>query len=184
MDCSNTIIKSIENISLNSIETPEQCKTDNVIKKDKDCIELKNLEYKNVLMYGNNLKPKDESMNVSILEQILEKESQMNRLDLWPKLDKTDKIIKLKIYAKKMVENYNLTTEEEKQLNNYFLYCLERKYLQKIKDVNYNRETGIIESIPNLHFIEDTRTFYIKKGEKHGNTLKSLAPKNNKTKKF
>lgn len=184
MDLSNTIIKTMENISIESSNVGETGEKTDKVKKDKDCVELKNLEYKNVLMYGNNLKPKDESVNVSILEELLEKESQMNRLDLWPKLDKTDKIIKLKAYAKKLVEKHELNQEEEKRLNNYFLYCLERKYLQKIKDVIYNRELGTIESIPNLHFQEDTRTFYIKKGDKHGNTLKSLAPKNNRTKKF
>ena len=184
MDQSNTIIKTMEDISIESSNVDETGEKTDKVKKDKDCVELKNLEYKNVLMYGNNLKPKDESVNVSVLEELLEKESQMNRLDLWPKLDKTDKIIKLKAYAKILVEKYVLNREEEKQLNNYFLYCLERKYLQKIKDVIYNRELGTIESIPSLYFQEDARTFYIKKGDKHGNTLKSLAPKNNRTKKF
>ena len=114
-------------------------------------------------MYGNNLKPKAESINVSILEELLEKESQLNRLDLWTKLDKTDKIVKLNMYAKTLVEKYSLNKEEEKQLNNYLLYILERKYISKIKDVLYNRETGIIESIPNLIFNEDTRRFLFKK---------------------
>ena len=130
MDLSNTIIKTMENISIETSNADEPGEKIDKVKKDKDCVELKNLEYKNVLMYGNNLKPKDESVNVSVLEELLEKESQMNRLDLWPKLDKTDKIIKLKAYAKILVERHVLNREEEKQLNNYFLYCLERKYLQ------------------------------------------------------
>ena len=135
-------------------------------------------------MYGNNLKPKAESMNVTILEELLEKESQLNKLDMWNKLDKTDKIIKLNNYAKILVKKFLLTSEEEKHLNQYLLYILERKYISKIKDVIYNREIGIIESIPNLIFNEETRRFFIKKGDKHVNTLKSLAPKKNKTHKF
>ena len=177
MDQSNNILESLDNISIQNKDVTSQ-------KKEKECVELKNLEYKNVLMHGNNLKPKAESINVELLEELLEKESQMNKLDLWTKLDKTDKIIKLKAYAKILVKNYNLNDDEEKKLNAYLIYCLERKHISKIKDINYNKSTGVIESIPNLLFNEETRCFYMKKGDKHGNTLKSLAPKKNKTQKF
>lgn len=169
MDASNILINLNKNNTINSE------------KKDKECVELKNLEYKNVLMHGNNLKPKADNINVTLLEALLEKESQMNRLDLWTKLDKTDKIIKLKIYAKMLKNKHQLNEQEDKDLNAYLLYCLERKYISKIKDVNYNRTTGEIESIQNLIFNEDTRSFNIKKNEKHSNTLKSLAPRKNKT---
>jgi len=178
MEISNNIIETLECININAEK--DTTKTS----KNKDCVELKNLEYKNVLMYGNNLKPKAESINVSLLEELLEKESQMNKLDMWTKLDKTDKIIKLNNHSKTLVEKHSLTQEEEKQLNNYLLYVLERKYISKIKDVIYNRETGVIESIPNLIFNEQSRRFFMKKGDKHVNTVKSLAPKKNRTQKF
>ena len=64
----------MENISIESSNVGETGEKTDKIKKDKDCVELKNLEYKNVLMYGNNLKPKDESVNVSVLEELLEKQ--------------------------------------------------------------------------------------------------------------
>jgi hypothetical protein len=175
MDTSNSIIDTMQSVDITKSKEKN---------KERDCIELKNLEYKNVLMYGNNLKPKDDSSNVKMIEQFLEKESQLNKLDMWTKLDKTDKIIKLKSFAKKLVELHSLNIEQEKTLNQYLLYCLERRHLSKIKDVNYNKDTGVIESIPNLLFNEETRNFYIKKSEKHGNTLKSLPPKKNKTHKF
>jgi len=116
-----------------------------------------------------------------VLEELLEKESQLNKQDMWTKLDKTDKIIKLNIYCKILTEKHTLTQEEEKVLNNYLLYVLERRYLSKIKDVIYNRNDGVIENIPNLLFNEENRSFYIKKGDKHVNTLKSLGPKKNRT---
>ena len=105
MEISNNIIDTLQKVEINK---------SNEKNKERDCIELKNLEYKNVLMYGNNLKPKDDSSNVTMIENFLEKESQMNKLDLWTKLDKTDKIIKLKAYAKNLVINYNLNDDEEK----------------------------------------------------------------------
>ncbi len=69
MDISNSIIDSLE--SLNIEKDDSKNKKDK--NKDKDCLELKNLEYKNVLMYGNNLKSNSESVNVSIIEELLEK---------------------------------------------------------------------------------------------------------------
>lgn len=188
MDISNTIIQAIENATIQDDENDIKDKNDDntPIKKieERDCIELKNLEYKNVLMYGNNLKPRDESVTVSVLEDLLERESQMNRLDLWTKLDKTDKIIKLRAYTKVLTERHNLSPDEAKRLDNYFLQCLDRKYLLKIKEVAYSREKGVIENIPALIFNEEMRTFVLKKSDKHVNTLKSLGPKKNKTQKF
>ena len=59
----------------------------------------------------------------------------------------------------------------------------ERKNLTKAKDVNYNKETGIILNIPNLFFNENSRNFYFKKDDKHVSTVKSLPPdKKTKTK--
>ena len=150
--------------------------------KNNECQELKNLEYKNVLMYGNNLKPHTENKNDVIhIENMLNRETEFNRQDLWTKLDKTDKISKLNAYSKKLSELYELSLDESNKLNNYFIYCLDRKYLSKIKDVEYNRETGIIKNIPNLVFNQETRQFNIKKNDKHVSTLKSLPPKKNKT---
>lgn len=179
MDPSNNIIELLENINIT-----DKDKKSNKNVKNKDCVELKNLEFKNVMMYGNGLKPKCDTDNVTFLEELLEKETQMNKLDMWTKIDKTDKIIKLKKYANVLVEKYNLNTEEETSLNNYLLHILERKYISKIKDVVYNREMGIIENIPNLIFNSENRRFFIKKNDKHVNTLKSLGPKKNKTQKF
>ena len=151
---------------------------------NKECIELKNLDYKNMLMYGNNLKSNSVNVDIEQIEKLLENESLLNKLDMWSKLDKTDKIIKLKNFAKILVIRYTLDSNEENKLNNYLIYCLERKHISKIKDINYNKNLGIIEDIPNLCFNEETRTFFIKRNDRHGNTQKSLAPKKNKTQKY
>ena len=62
------------------------------------------------------------------------------------------------------------------------LNCIERKKLQKIKDVNYNKEKELINDIPNLNYNEKTKKFFIKKNEKKMSTLKHLAPKSKKRK--
>ena len=46
--------------------------------------------------------------------------------------------------------------------------------LQRAKDVEYVKETGIIKSIPNLMFNQKTRKFTLKRCEKRQSTLKSL----------
>ena len=64
--------------------------------------------------------------------------------------------------------------------------CLERKKLQRIKDVVYDIETGTIKNIPGLTFNEKNRKFVLRKIDKKGSTLRNLAPKNSsrsKTKK-
>ena len=70
-----------------------------------------------------------------------------------------------------------------KDIQLYLLRYLERKNLTKAKDVNYNKETGIIQNIPHLFFNEIDRTFYFKKDDKHVSTVKSLpCDKRNKIK--
>ena len=181
MDISNNnsiIIDIDKGLNIDKLSIEES----SIDSKKNGCQELKNLNYKNVLMCGNNLKPQTKNeVDVSHIENILNKETELNKQDLWTKLDKTDKIAKLNTYGKKLCENHKLSEEEVNKLNIYFIYCLDRKHLSRIKDVDYNRETGTINNIPNLVFNEDSRIFCIKKNGKHISTLKSLAPKKNKT---
>jgi hypothetical protein len=84
------------------------------------------------------------------------------------------------------VENYttinNLTAKESKTLLSFLATGLDQKRLSKAKDVIYDRETGIIKSIPCLLFNQINRKFTLKRCEKRPSTLKSLPPKRtNKT---
>ena len=47
---------------------------------NKECIELKNLDYKNMLMYGNNLKSNSVNVDIEQIEKLLENESLLNKL--------------------------------------------------------------------------------------------------------
>jgi len=59
-------------------------------------------------------------------------------------------------------------------LKKYLEESLDKKKLQCVKDVQYDKTTGKIKSIPNLHFNIATRKFTIKRNEKRVSTLKSL----------
>lgn len=54
---------------------------------------------------------------------------------------------------------------------------LKKKQLLRVKDVQYDKELGIITNIPNLQFNKNTRKFTMKRSEKQTSTLKSLGPK-------
>lgn len=172
---------------LTSSETSISCTSNSVKKSSKrdDCQELRNLEYKNMLMHGNNIKPKEEEIiSEDTLDDFLKRETAINKLEQWTKLDKTLKISKLREYAIRVKDRYELTNDETEKLQTYLIFCLERKYFMKMKDVNYERENGKITDIPNLEFNDSARTFAYRKIDKpNSSTLKSLAPKKNRTQK-
>jgi len=141
-----------------------------------NCHELNAIKYKTMLLQGD-LTPYTET--ILNIEEILEKESVLNKLEPWCKLDKTLKLNKLKLYADSLTTKYNLIDNEKEELIKFFSNCLERKYLNKVKDVQYDREKGLIKTIPNLQFNNITRKFNLKKCEKHVSTIKSLSIKKN-----
>jgi len=143
--------------------------------KNSNCKELKNIAYKTMLLNGNNINPiyEDVSNNVKITN-FLENDMTANQKVIWSKLDKTQKIIKLENYIETLKKNYNLNQEEVKNCRNYLIKCLDRKNLVKTKEVVYDKDNGIIKNIPNLVFEIKTRTFILKKDDKHISTIKSL----------
>jgi hypothetical protein len=110
------------------------------------------------------------------IDKILEKEKQQNKADAWNKLDKTVKIQKLHIFAEKYGKDNTLPVKDTKALKHFFTESLEKNKLQKTKDVVYDKEKGIVTSIPSLAFNLEQRSFTLKKNDKHVSTLKSLTP--------
>ena len=112
------------------------------------------------------------------LDQLLEKEKQQNKADAWNKLDKTLKTQKLHIFAEKYGKENSLPVKDIKSLKHFFLESLEKNKLQKTKDVLYDKEKGVINSIPGLFFNITNRAFTLKNMDaKRVSTLKSLTPK-------
>ena len=148
-----------------------------------ECQELKNIKYKTMLLSNNlDLNPniKDDINNIDIF---LERESILNKSEPWNKLDKTIKIKKLNEFVNTLTKEHKLNLLESKNIKNQLTDALDKKQLMKVKDIQYDKENGIIKNIPNLHFNSTTRKFTLNKSEKHISASKSLAPKNNNTKK-
>ena len=144
--------------------------------KDKECPELKNIKYQTMLMNKKNNTNKSEA-NTDDIEIFLQKERSQESKKQWSKLEKNIKRKKLAQFA----ESYN--TKYKEVLKLYLYQCLERKKLQRTKDVLYEITTGKIKSIPGLLFNKNSNKYTLRRVDKKGSTLKALAPKNRKRRK-
>ena len=132
-------------------------------------------KYKNIL---NTQQNETETSDYKSIDDLLEKEKQHNKTEIWIKLDKPVKIQKLHQFAEKYGKEHSLPVKDIKTLKTFFVSCLEKNKLNKTKDVTYNKESCEISSIPSLHFNQVNRNFTLKIVDaKRVSTLKSLTPK-------
>jgi len=149
--------------------------------KNKDeCLELKNIKYKTMLM--NNIQSSKEP-DVTNIESFLEKEKTMNKKQHWSKLSKLTKKNKIMDYCVEYSKKNNLNENEILELKAFLLKSLDRKKLQRVKDVIYDVENQIIINIPTLTINKQTNKYTLKNLDKKVSTLKSLAPRKNKNRK-
>jgi hypothetical protein len=137
-----------------------------------ECVELKNIKYQTMLLNGNH-KIDSNAKNSDNLIDFLNKESELNTLKPWNKLGKGTKIKKLCEYIDKYSINHKLPQSKKELLKEYLLKCLDRKKLQRVKDISYDKNNGVIKAIPGLLFQKNK--FTIKRTDKKNNTLKGLA---------
>jgi len=136
----------------------------------------KELYYVNKYNEGKNI----ETVNLSTLENLLEKEKQKAKNEQWNKIDKTTKIQLLHGYAERYGIENKLPIKEVKNLKMFFTESLNKGKLSKNKDISYIKETQHITAIPALHFNTDKKSFTLRiLDNKRVSTLKSLTPKKN-----
>ena len=144
---------------------------------ENDYNELKTLKYKTMLFNGGAWPEAKSSTDLVNLDKFLENEKITNSNEPWSKLDKTAKIRKLTSFAEKYKIDNDLSESEYAQLIIFFRDCLDRKKLQRVKDIQYNKELGEIKDIPALCFHKPTNHFTLKNLDKRVSTVKGLAPK-------
>jgi hypothetical protein len=142
-----------------------------------DCQELKNIKYKTMLLNGVPLQETKSSDNISNLDKFLENDKINNGNEPWCKLNKTIKMKKLQDYVQNYKKDNNFSDEESELLMIFLKDCIDRKKLQRVKDVIYDKENGKIKEIPALHYMKSNKHFTLKNIDKRVSTLKSLAPK-------
>jgi hypothetical protein len=122
------------------------------------------------------------STNLESLDKFLEKEKIFNSNEPWSKLDKTTKFKKLVTYVEEYSLQNKLTEKEKTKLISFLKDSLDRKKLQRVKDVVYDKVSGIVKDIPALHYNKPTNHFTLKNIDKtRVSTLKSLPPKKSGT---
>jgi len=142
-----------------------------------ECQELKNIKYKTMLLNGVQIPETKSSNDMTNLDKFLENDKNNNVNEPWCKLNKTIKMKKLQEYVSIYKENNNLCDDEAELLITFLKDCIDRKKLQRVKDVIYDKENGRIKEIPALHYMKTNKHFTLKNIDKRVSTLKSLAPK-------
>ncbi len=140
--------------------------------------ELKTLKYKTTILGGlswPNTEPRPN--NMENLEKFLENEKINNSAEPWNKLDKTAKIKKLTAFSEKYKEENNLTETEYNKLISFLKDSLDRKKLQRVKDVKYDLSNGEVKEIPALVFNKTSNHFTLKNIDKKVSTVRALASK-------
>ena len=142
-----------------------------------ECNELKTIKYKSMLMNGVTWPEKKNASDMTNLDKFLENEKNTNAIEPWSKLDKTVKTKKLLAFAEKYKTDNTLSEDEYNKMIAFFKDCLDKKKLQRVKDVVYDKDTGMINDIPALHYNKSNNHFTLKNLDKRVSTIRSLAPK-------
>jgi hypothetical protein len=144
---------------------------------EKESQELKNIKYKPMLFNGMSFSETKSSSDMSSLEKFLEAEKITNSNEPWCKLNKTIKTKKILDFVECYSKEKSYDEEEIKLLTAFLKDSLDKKKLSRVKDVIYDKITGIVKEIPALTYIKSNKHFTLKNIDKRVSTLKSLAPK-------
>jgi hypothetical protein len=136
------------------------------------------MKYKNIVATSNLSDTKLETTHT--LNSVLDKKVTSHN-EPWCKLNKTNKLIKLQSYVEEYKKTHSMNTEEENIFISFLKECLDKKKLQRIKDVNYDKNLGVITDIPGIVYIKSKKRFTLKNTDKRISTLKSLGPKKAKS---
>ena len=155
----------------------EEKAEENQTQKNDECLQLKNIKYKTMLLSGIPLQETKSSNDLSNLDKFLEDEKNNNKNEPWCKLDKTIKTKKMLDFVEVYAKEKSYDENEINMLIKFLKECLDLKKLQRVKDVIYDKTTGKIKEIPALSYTKATKHFTLKNIDKRVSTLKSLTPK-------
>ena len=87
----------------------------------------------------------------------------------------------LEDYAIRYLEENNIPLEEKHVLNEYLISAMDKKRISKVKEIVFDKDKQVIQSIPILTYNTSNKRFTLKRLDKRPSTLKSLTPKKNKS---
>lgn len=121
-----------------------------------------NLYFGKIVLPKSNSKVSSSIQHLEKLDTFLEDEKICNQKDGWSKLDKTMKLKKLCEYAAIYSNEHDLTEQESTLLETFLIDSLEKKKLYRVKDVAYNKDSGLIKCINGLVFHKQNQRFSLK----------------------
>lgn len=135
------------------------------MKQNNECAELKNIRYKTMLLNGNNtnIAPPIEHSDLTNIENILDRERGREQNEPWNRLDKTAKVQKLLVYADSVALREKLSKQDKLLLRSQLIAYLDKKLLQRNKDVTYNKDEGVITDIPALEWTSSPKRFTLRR---------------------
>ncbi len=86
------------------------------------------------------------------ITELLNKEKDNIFKQSWNKLDRGLKMNRLKDYIQRETKEKNLTKTQNVQLSELLFSACSNNKLNRVNDVNYNKELGIIENLKNLTY--------------------------------
>ena len=135
------------------------------MKQNHECTELKNIRYKTMLLNGNStdIAPPVEYSEPTNIEDILDREREREHKEPWNRLDKTAKVQKLLVYADVIASREKLSKQDKLSLRAQLIAYLDKKLLQRNKDVTYNKVEGLITDIPALEWTSSPKRFTLRR---------------------
>ena len=106
------------------------------------------------------------------ISNFLEEEKKINSRKPWNKLEKSTKLKKLNEFVLYYSKENSLTPKKSTELKDYLFVALERKKLQRTKDIVYDTNTGKIKNIPGLDFNKKSNKFTLKRVDRKKKPLK------------
>ena len=116
------------------------------------------------LYFAKTYLPKSNKTNsLDNLNVFLENEKQHNMQDNWSKLNKTSKLMKLYEFS----DMYAGECEEldKDELKKFLKDCLDKKKLGRVKDVVYDKHTGVVSAIHGLVYYKHMKKFSLRSGD-------------------
>lgn len=117
-------------------------------------------------------------INITSIDELLATQQKQNDNEQWNKLERSTKLKKLYYYAETYGSKQSMDPKDIKALKMFFTSSLNKGRLLKNKEVVYNTDKCVVESIPGLQYNTNTKNFTIRNIEtKHDSTVKSKQKK-------
>lgn len=153
------------------------------------CKELINIKYKTMLLNPNSKGLEDtiETKTTETLDDFLNRKKVVVTNKTWSQLNKMTKLEKLYSYVDDISTDENLSSKDIDDLKKYLRVCLDRKLLQRMKDISYDKETEKITKINGLiikkgKLMDKEKKFTLKNSDKKTGTKKHKPSKTKKQK--